>query len=58
MRPAHSKKVGRPTEEIKHMGDLKTAGRNNVDELFIGPFGLGADHSLELSDKSLISLKT
>ena len=40
------------------MGDLKTAGRNNVDELFIGPVGLSADHSLEISDKSLISLKT
>jgi len=39
------------------MGDLKTARRNNVDELFIGPFGLGADYSLELSDKALIYLK-
>jgi len=40
------------------MGDLKTAGRNNVDELFIGPVGLGVDHSLEFSHKPLISLKT
>ena len=39
------------------MGNLKTARRNNVDGLFIGPVELGADYSLELSDKALIYLK-
>jgi len=40
------------------MRDLKTARRNFVDELFIGPVGLGADYSLKFSGKSLIYLKT
>jgi hypothetical protein len=58
VRFGHGNGVGGPTEESKHMGDLKTARRNFVDELFIGPFGLAEDYSLEFSCKALIYLKT